>query len=333
MPSESVEIEVFGKRSPTPVVPSRSAEGLLEMLLAGIKEQSREGYRKDLAALGRFLGIAEPGDVAARLLSLQGRGELNALAAAWISELEAQGRSPATIRRRFAALARVCKAGRRLGLTALTPEAELPRTEGMRDTTGPGKRGWERMLAVAQSRAEAGIRAGVRDLAIVLLLHDRGIRRGELAGIDVPVDFDAARPAVQVLGKGKREKVWLTISDRSSRAILRWVGVRGDWPGPLFTRVDPASSRPSRLSEHGINEVVKALGRRAGLARTARAHGLRHQAVTEALDQGWSIRDTMAFSRHVDPRVVMGYDDRRKDVGGEVSKALAGDRRPPRKRR
>jgi integrase/recombinase XerC len=307
---------------------------LVEMVLAGLKDQTREGYRKDLAALAAFLGLAGPADVVRRLLAL-GRGEANALATAFNSDMLTREPplSPATVRRRYAAFSRVFKAGRRFGLTEVTPEAEMPRTEALRDTTGPGKRGWERMLAVAEAEADTGRPEAARNLAVVLLLHDRGFRRGELAALDWPGDFDAGRPGVQILGKGKREKVWLSISDRAAEAVKAWAAVRGDWAGPLFTRCDPASKAPERLSGHGVNDLVKALAKRAELPRTVRAHGLRHQAVTEALDQGWSIRDVMVFSRHVDPRTVMGYDDRRKDVGGEIAKALGGDRRPPRRKR
>lgn len=316
---------------PAPIDPGPAVD-LVEMVLAGLSDQTRAGYRKDLDALAGFLGLAGPADAVARLLAL-GRGEVNAVAAAWNSDQLARGISPATVRRRFAAVARVFKAGRRFNLTGVTPEAELPRTEALRDTTGPGKRGWDRMLAVAEAGAGAGRPDGVRNLAVVVLLHDRGLRRGELAGIDWPGDFDAGRPGVQILGKGKREKVWLTVSDRAADAVKAWVASRGDWPGPLFTRCDPAAKVPERLTGHGVNDLVKALARRAGLPRIVRAHGLRHQAVTEALDQGWGVRDTMQFSRHVDPRTVMAYDDRRKDVGGEIAKALGGDRRPPRRKR
>jgi integrase len=321
---------------PAELTPSRLDPGAtvdpVEMVLAGLKDQTREGYRKDLSTLAGFLGLDGPADAVRRLLSL-GRGEANAVAAAWLSEMDGRGLSPATVRRRFAAVSRVFKAGRRFGLTEVTPEAELPKTEPLRDTTGPGKRGWDRMLATAAAEAEAGRPEGGRDLAAVLLLHDRGLRRGELAAIDWPGDFDPQRPGVLILGKGKREKVWLTVSDRAADAVKAWVAIRGDWPGPLFTRLDGAAKAPERLTGHGVNDLVKALARRAGLPRTVRAHGLRHQAVTEALDGGWSLRDTMVFSRHVDPRTVMAYDDRRKDVGGAIAKSLGGERRPPRKKR
>ncbi len=303
---------------------------LLGMVLAGLAEQTALGYASDLRTLGEFLGIYVVAKVISHLLRLD-RGQVNALASAWLASMLDAGRSPATVRRRYAALARVFRAGRRFGLTEVTPEAELPRTEVLRDTAGPGRRGWARMLDVAETEAATGRPESVRNLAVVVLAHDRGLRRGELSGLDWPDDFDGARPAVRVLGKGKREPEWLTVSDRAAAAVRAWVAVRGDAPGPLFTRCDRASKAPERLDGHGINELVKALGRRAGMPRTMRAHGLRHQAITEALDSGWSIRDVMVFSRHANPKTVMTYDDRRRDVGGEIARSLGRERRPPRK--
>lgn len=315
-----------------PAIADGPAVDPLEMVLAGLKPQSRDGYRKDLGALAHFLGVKGPGQAVRRLILL-GRGEANALAAAFISDMLARGLAPATVRRRFAALSRVFKVARRFGLTAVTPEAELPPTEPLRDTTGPGRPGWERMLASATASARSGRPKPARDLAVVLLLHDRGLRRGELAALDWPADFDPDRPAVRVLGKGKREKIWLTVSRRAADAVQVWAALRGRWPGPLFIRLDPAARTPERLTGHGVNDLVKALARSAGLPRPVRAHGLRHQAVTEALDRGWGVRDTMLFSRHVDPRTVMAYDDRREDVGGVIARALGGERKTARARR
>jgi integrase len=305
---------------------------LLGMVLAGLKEQSRQGYVKDLRALAGFLGLSSPGEAVGKLLTLD-RGSANALSAAWLSAMLLQELSPSTVRRRYAALCRVYKAGRRFNLTDVMPEAELPRTQALRDTAGPGKRGWERMLSLAEREASTGTAEALRNLAIVLLLHDRGLRRGEVEALDWPGDVDALKPAVFVLGKGRLEKVWLTVSDRSAESVRAWLTARGDEGGPLFTRCDNAIKTPERLLGHGINDLVKALGRRAELPRTVRAHGLRHQAITEALDRGWSIRNVMQFSRHLDPRVLDTYDDRRADVGGEISRSLGGERRPPRPKR
>src|SRR6185437_5031450 len=127
--------------------------------------------------------------------------------------------------------------------------------EAFRDTAGPGKKGWHKILDRAKLDVlEAAVKGPItsaraaRNLAILLLLHDRAVRRSELAALDL-ADFDSSRPAVAVVGKGRSSKEWLTISTRSSAAVVAWVQVRGDTPGTLFLRLhNGREGLPARLS-------------------------------------------------------------------------------------
>lgn len=305
---------------------------LIEMAVSGLLPQSQAGYRKDFAAFGEYVA-ADAGVAIRELVRKVDQGAVNAILASWVAAMVAAGRSPATIRRRIAAIARVFKVARRYGLTTTIPEVELPRAEAYRDTEGPGKRNWEKMLAAAQAEALALKPMAVRDVAILLLLHDRALRRGELVSADLPDDFDSSKPAIQVRRKGKTQKIWLTISTRAAAAVSRWIDIRGSEPGPLFTRVDPGCRGLERLSGQGVNEVVKRIARGAKIARTVRAHGLRHQATTEALDAGWDVRDVKELTGHAKIDTVLIYDDRRKDVGGQISRDLAGESRGRKPRR
>ena len=74
------------------------------------------------------------------------------------------------------------------------------------------------------------------------------------------------------------------------------------------------SATPYRL-------LVRELGEAVGIR--ARPHGLRHAAITEALDRGTDVRAVQRFSRHRDLRVLLVYDDNREDLGGKVACALA----------
>ena len=85
--------------------------------------------------------------------------------------------------------------------------------------------------------------------------------------------------------------------------------------------------------------MVREPGRKIGLK--VWPHGLRHAAITEALDLtggnvrplprkppprfgegGWGVR-SQRFSRHRDVRILERYDDNRRDLGGEVAKQVA----------
>ncbi len=60
-----------------------------------------------------------------------------------------------------------------------------------------------------------------------------------------------------------------------------------------------------------------------------RPHGLRHAAITEALDLlGGDVRRVQRFSRHRDVRVLNAYDDNRQDLAGEVARIVAANLKP-----
>jgi integrase len=69
---------------------------------------------------------------------------------------------------------------------------------------------------------------------------------------------------------------------------------------------------------------VGELASKAGLSRVS-PHGLRHAAITEALDlTGGDVRAVQRFSRHRDVRVLNIYDDCREDLAGQVARLVAG---------
>ena len=53
------------------------------------------------------------------------------------------------------------------------------------------------------------------------------------------------------------------------------------------------------------------------------ASGLRHTAITAALDAGVSLRDVQDFARHADPRTTRRYDRGRDNLDRNAAHALA----------
>jgi integrase/recombinase XerC len=311
--------------------PDRVSIDLLALVVAGLKPTSAKGYIQDLRRFADWSGSESIESALTSLYALD-TPRANVLILAFQSAMESL--APATSNRRVAAVKRALKVGRRVGLTSIVLEVDRRKAEILRDTAGPGRRGWDLMLAAATTAAAAGDPAGVRNLAVVLLLHDRALRRGELVALDWPVDVDFERRAVSILGKGRGGKEWLTVSDRALAALRAWVELRGvDWSGPVFVRLDQAAGdRRERLSGEAVNSVVKALVASARLGRKSTAHGLRHQAITQALDDGWDVRDVKEFSRHRNVETVIVYDDRRRDVGGQISRSISGSGRSRRGR-
>jgi integrase/recombinase XerC len=114
----------------------------------------------------------------------------------------------------------------------------------------------------------------------------------------------------------------LTLPPETRNALEAWIGVRGGAPGPLFCSMNRAKPGKGRLTAIGLYGMVRELGRKLGMK--VWPHGLRHAAITEALDlTGGNVRAVQRFSRHRDVRVLERYDDNRRDLGGEVAKQVA----------
>lgn len=294
---------------------------LVTAILATINARTARTYLSDYRDFGAFLGLADPREAIDALIGM-GQGEANRAALAYRVHMADRKLAPGTIARRLVALRSACKAARRVGRINWGLDVPGPKPEPYRDTRGPGRDGWRSMLATAKADPSA---KGRRDLAIVRLLHDLALRRGEVVALDL-ADVELAAGTVAVIGKGKLVATRLTLSSQAKEAIVDWLAVRPIGSPALFVRLDSAAgSDPGRLTGDAVRRIVAAIGARAGLARVPRPHGLRHQAITSALDSGRDVRDVRKFSRHAKLDTVLIYDDARRDVAGDIAQAIADD--------
>ncbi len=303
---------------PAPLDAETPAARLVSAFLSGRSPRTLAAYRKDLQDFARWAGAATPEAAAAMLLGAP-HGAANEAALRYRAHLLERGLSPATVNRRLAAQRSLVGLARVLGLVPWALEVAGVRGESYRDTRGPGAGGVRKLLEVLAGRQ--GARAA-RDRALVSLLYHLGLRRAEVVALDVG-DLDLAGGSVDVLGKGRREKQRLSLPGPTRDALGAWLKERGPQPGPLFVALDRAH-RGKRLSGDGVYLIIRRLGEAAGLR--ARPHGLRHAAITRALDlTGGDVRKVQRFSRHRDVRVLVRYDDAREDLAGDVARRLAGE--------
>lgn len=114
--------------------------------------------------------------------------------------------------------------------------------------------------------------ASRRDMAMLSLFLDTGMRRAELAGLLVEtVDID--RRECAVIGKGRRGRI-VTFGARTARALDRYERVRNfhrwaDLPAWWL------AERGRALTAWGVDSVVNRRGREAGMP-WLHAHVLRH---------------------------------------------------------
>ncbi len=294
---------------------------LIAAFYASLSPNTLAAYRRDLADFAQHISAPDV-EVAARRLLTGTSGDANALALAYRSSMVDAERSSSTVNRRLSALRSLMTLARTLGLITWTIEIRNLRSESYRDTRGPQTSGVEALLAAAKRQ---GCVKALRDAAMVRLMFDIALRRGEVVALDL-ADADIAGRRVWVLGKGRREKVPLTLPEPTATALAAWIAARGGAPGPLFTSLDLTGkgAEDRRLRGQGLWTVIKALGRAAGIE--VRPHGLRHSAITAGLDKTkGDLRAVQRFSRHADWRTLARYDDNRSDLGGEVASLVAAE--------
>src|SRR5208337_2257675 len=293
----------------------------LDVWLSGFSsENTRRAYRKEIEAFAAFAGHDDLAEAVAHFLALED-GQAHAVADKWRAEKIARRLSAASINRSMATLNSLVASARRHGITKLRLEAKGVKSKPYRDTKGPGLRGVQTLLAVATDHKRA--EKAARDTAIMRLAYGLGLRRGEIAGLDIG-HCDLMGERLYVLGKGRSEREAMTIPANVKQALLAWLRVRGtDAPdAPLFVALDNHSrGAGKRITGAGIFHIVRELGKKVGLK--VRPHGLRHTAITAALDAfNGDYRKTRAFSRHTSLDTVRRYDDNRADHAGQVAHAL-----------
>lgn len=123
-----------------------------------------------------------------------------------------------------------------------------------------------------------------RDYLMIALLYVTGVRREELAGIELP-DIDTRQGLIRVIGKGNKERLVPlgdnTLADLKVYLEKRnaFLDAKGSSSPALFL-----SRQGGGLSVRSVDRLVKQFGRRAGLDFTP--HTLRHSFATHLLENG-----------------------------------------------
>ena len=287
---------------------------LIGSWLSSRQERTRRAYAGALRRFARHVGADEPGALSALLL--QGPLAGNSLVLKYKGSLMAAGKSPAMINLTLSALRSVVELARTVGIVPWALDVKNERVQSYRDTRGPGRLSVQVMFAAIKGDAPKAL----RDRAILRLLYDLALRRGEVASLRLE-DLDLAERRVWVKGKGRGgEREGITLPGKTTEALAAWAAVRGSEPGPLFVNFDRAG-KGKGITGLGVWHLVGFLGRKVGLK--VRPHGIRHSAITEALDRTRDPRAVQRFSRHRDLRTVLLYDDNREDLAGKVAETVA----------
>jgi integrase/recombinase XerC len=233
--------------------------------------------------------------------------------------------APSTINVRLAAIKSLVEMARKLGKTTINlNDIESIPSESYRDTRGISVEQFKSML----DAIDPSTPIGVRDYAIMLLFWGNALRRGEIASANIE-DFLPQQQKLMILGKGKRAKVGIDLTDSVSYALEEWMNFHPcNAPGqPLIVSLSH-NCYGARIAGDSIYRIVQGYAEAAGIERRVSPHRLRHSSITAFLDaSGGNLRAAQALSRHSNQNTLTLYDDNRrqeqKGASGVLESLLA----------
>jgi integrase/recombinase XerC len=288
---------------------------MLDQLLRNVAPSTALQYRRSVEACAVLLGLDLVELEAELLRSPEDADRLLAQLAAQL----ALRLAPDTVAFRLAPLRSLLKLARDRGVIAWRPAFRFRGHQGIRDTRGPGMDGYRALLEATRPSP-----IGARDRCALHLLWDLALRRSEACALQLE-DLDLQRQRVKVRGKGGRLDA-LHLPGPTAAAVEAWLHHRNRAAGPLLCACawSGAVLRPLRpLAAGQLWRRLQGLAEAAGIPPT-RPHGLRHSAITLALDAtGGDVRRCKAFSRHVHTDTLLLYDDQAEAAQRTIAEAVA----------
>jgi len=296
------------------------ARDIVEEWLATKAPATRQAYGDDMKRFAKWLDAKDHYHAARRLLS-RGTRSAHSLVVRYRAYLEAGELSPSTINRAISAIRSLTQYCCDQGDISWTCRVRGLPTQAYRNTRGPDRSNLRAILVAAEThpfRLQAS-----RDSALLHLIYALGLRRSEALLLDIR-HLDTEQLLVQVKGKGKRERIPMTVPGWAMAKVLVWLQVhprRREQRAPLFVSLR-GGKQFERLSGGSTVDLLTAACKRAGVKRYT-PHALRHAAITHGLDAtDGNVRQARAFSRHAVLSTLQIYDDNRTDGGGEIAELL-----------
>ena len=245
-------------------------------------------------------------------------------------QLERRALAPASLQTALAALKGVARESWNLEYLGAEEYARIRAIKAPSGSRQPAGRDVARgeLAALLDACAADPSPAGRRDAALIALLYAGGLRRDEVAGLQLG-DYQRDRERVRVLGKGNQER-FVPLATGATAALEAWLAARGGAPGGLWGAIN----KGGRLTGTGLSAqaVYTMLGKRAAQAGVARLspHDLRRTFVGDLLDAGADIATVQQLAGHASVATTARYDRRGEQVKRRAVALLHVPFRPPR---
>jgi len=224
-----------------------------------------------------------------------GRTITKTLVEEYAAKLQAEGKAPNTINQRLAAIRWYARKIADLAMDysgAGEPELadfyakHAARVVTVRDVKGERP---ERGRHIEQGELSALIEActadtspaGIRDAAIIALAWSTGLRRDEIARIDLADLTNKTEDSLDIGIVGKGQKVRMVyVNDGAMAALLDWIDLRGSEPGRLFVEVNKSGKVLPTREKITVKEGKKREG-----AEIHRGGGMSGEALRKMLEK------------------------------------------------
>ena len=146
--------------------------------------------------------------------------------------------------------------------------------------------------------------AGRRNLAMVLVFLDTGIRQQEMTQMQLG-DFLPNQGLLKVMGKGGKERI-VKVGKSAERALLQYLVGRKDHCEAMWVTEEGLA-----MKAKGIDMAIRRLGLRAGVPKSIKlgTHTYRHTAATSYLRNGGNIKCLQEMLGHEHITTTMKYVD------------------------
>lgn len=295
---------------------------------------TREAYRRDVASWLAWCAAREVRPLQATFL------HINQYARELESTVDGRTGRPltaATVARKLSGLSSWYGFLTRLRAVDANPVTGADRPKVGRDhsaTVGLAPSEVDALLAAAD--AETGP-ARLRNLAVLTLLADLGLRVGELVALDTTdLGYERGHRSVRFTGKGGRARR-RALTPAAAEAVDAYLVERADSVATALSTVSAAigsttgpgtplfvTASGARIDRHSVFRLIRRLAYVAGIPSWERLspHSLRHAFATGARQEGVPLEDVQDAMGHADPRTTRRYDRDRHNLDRDPAYAL-----------
>ena len=293
-----------------PADPSIPESKIAPFISARRSPQTRRAYAADIKGFVVAMGLRSPDD----LLTITPEDVVT-----YRDQLIDAGRSPSTVARKLSTLRSLFSYAQKRGWTGSNPAdpklVESPRVSTESTTEGLTREEARRLLDTVHRETTDG----KRDYALLVLMLHHGLRRSEAADLTTS-SFGSERNHITLTIKGKRGKVRKhAVKPSTLTAVEDYLETDGRTLGdgsPLFRPAkNPRTGDLAKaISAEGIRVILRKYRKRSGVSKRISPHSLRHTTITNALDNGATLRDVSYFAGHEDPKTTTRYDRNRGNL-------------------